>query len=70
MTMRPGSRWDLDHDEAAMTRSILFVPGDSPRKFERAAAGVRASDTVCVDLDDGAIVATQSLESRRVPGQG
>lgn len=33
-----------------MTRSILFVPGDSPRKFERAAAG--DSDALVLDLED------------------
>ncbi len=33
-----------------MTRSILFVPGDSPRKFERAAAG--DADALVLDLED------------------
>lgn len=33
-----------------MTRSILFVPGDSPRKFERAAAG--EADALVLDLED------------------
>jgi citrate lyase subunit beta/citryl-CoA lyase len=33
-----------------MTRSMLFVPADSPRKFERAAAG--AADALILDLED------------------
>jgi citrate lyase subunit beta/citryl-CoA lyase len=33
-----------------MTRSFLFVPGDSPRKFERAAAG--EPDALVLDLED------------------
>ena len=33
-----------------MTRSILFVPGDSPRKFELAAAG--EADALVLDLED------------------
>jgi len=33
-----------------MTRSILFVPGDSLRKFERAAAG--DADALVLDLED------------------
>jgi citrate lyase subunit beta/citryl-CoA lyase len=33
-----------------MTRSILFVPGDSLRKFERAAAG--NADALVLDLED------------------
>lgn len=33
--------------------------------YGAAAAGVRAIDTVCVDLDDDAIVASESLEARR-----
>lgn len=33
-----------------MTRSLLFVPGDSPRKFERAAAS--GADALILDLED------------------
>jgi len=33
-----------------MMRSLLFVPGDSPRKFERAAAG--EADALILDLED------------------
>ena len=33
-----------------MTRSLLFVPGDSPRKFERAVSG--AADGLVLDLED------------------
>jgi len=33
-----------------MTRSLLFVPGDSPRKFDRAAAG--DADALVLDLED------------------
>jgi citrate lyase subunit beta/citryl-CoA lyase len=33
--------------------------------FAAAAAGVRAIDTVCVDLDNDAIVASESMEARR-----
>ena len=33
-----------------MSRSFLFVPGDSPRKFERAAAG--EADALVLDLED------------------
>lgn len=36
-----------------MTRSILFVPGDSPRKFERAAAG--DADALVLDLEDSVV---------------
>lgn len=33
-----------------MTRALLFVPGDSPRKFERAAAS--AADALILDVED------------------
>lgn len=36
-----------------MTRSLLFVPGDSPRKFERAAAG--DADALVLDLEDSVL---------------
>lgn len=36
-----------------MTRSLLFVPGDSPRKFERAAAG--EADALVLDLEDSVV---------------
>ena len=36
-----------------MTRSVLFVPGDSPRKFERAAAG--EADALVLDLEDSVV---------------
>ncbi|MFT4278515.1 MAG: CoA ester lyase [Rhodopseudomonas sp.] len=42
-------------------RSMLFVPGDSPRKFEKAAQG--AADTLILDLEDS-IVPEKKDEAR------
>ncbi len=44
-----------------MTRSILFVPGDSQRKFERASAG--GADALVLDLEDS--VAPDAKEAAR-----
>lgn len=38
-----------------MIRSMLFVPGDSARKFEKAAAG--PADALIIDLEDSVVVA-------------
>lgn len=44
-----------------MSRSILFVPGDSPKKFERAMAG--DADGLILDLEDS-VAAERKVESR------
>ncbi|MGO3930648.1 HpcH/HpaI aldolase/citrate lyase family protein [Rhodopseudomonas pseudopalustris] len=42
-------------------RSMLFVPGDSPRKFEKASQG--AADALIIDLEDS-VVADRKDEAR------
>ncbi|MFT0878005.1 CoA ester lyase [Rhodopseudomonas sp. G2_2311] len=42
-------------------RSMLFVPGDSPRKFEKASQG--AADALIIDLEDS-VVAEKKDEAR------
>jgi citrate lyase subunit beta/citryl-CoA lyase len=46
-----------------MIRSLLFVPGDSPRKFEKASAG--AADALILDLEDS-VVAAKKPEARQL----
>lgn len=45
----------------AGSRSVLFVPGDSPRKIERARAS--AADVIVLDLEDG-VAPDQKNEAR------
>ncbi|WP_207539344.1 HpcH/HpaI aldolase/citrate lyase family protein [Sabulicella rubraurantiaca] len=47
-------------------RSFLFVPGDSPRKFEKAAAG--DADALILDLED-AVAADRKEEARRLTAE-
>lgn len=42
-------------------RSMLFVPGDSPRKFEKASEG--RADALIIDLEDS--VVTEKKEEAR-----
>ncbi|MGV7219221.1 aldolase/citrate lyase family protein, partial [Bradyrhizobium sp. UFLA05-112] len=44
-------------------RSMLFVPGDSPRKFEKASEG--KADALIIDLEDS-VVAEKKDEARRL----
>lgn len=44
-----------------MSRSLLFVPGDSPRKFDRALAG--DADGLILDLEDS-VAGERKVESR------
>ena len=46
-----------------MIRSLLFVPGDSPRKFEKASAGT--ADALILDLEDS-VVAAKKPEARQL----
>jgi citrate lyase subunit beta / citryl-CoA lyase len=65
-----------DAQKASLMRTMLFVPGDSPRKFEKASEG-RASaliidleDSVVFDKKDEARELTRTmLENRRGPQQ-
>jgi citrate lyase subunit beta / citryl-CoA lyase len=50
-----------DAQEAGLMRSMLFVPGDSPRKFEKASEG--KADAVILDLEDS-VVAEKKQEAR------
>src|SRR5690348_9499027 len=43
-------------------RSLLFAPGDSPRKLEK--AGLSASDLVIIDLED-AVAESAKPEARK-----
>jgi citrate lyase subunit beta/citryl-CoA lyase len=52
-----------DDDEVNLMRSMLFVPGDSPRKFEKASEG-RASALI-LDLEDSVAVEKKD-EARRL----
>jgi citrate lyase subunit beta / citryl-CoA lyase len=52
-----------DAQEAILMRSMLFVPGDSPRKFEKASEG-RASALI-IDLEDS-VVAGKKEEARKL----
>lgn len=49
-----------------MTRSLLFVPGDSLRKFERAAAS--SADALILDLEDS-VAPAQKLAARGIVRQ-
>ena len=42
-------------------RSMLFVPGDSPRKFEKASEG--KADALIIDLEDS-VVTEKKAEAR------
>ena len=47
-------------------RSILFVPGDSPRKFEKASQG--EADALIIDLEDS-VAAERKAEARQLTAQ-
>jgi hypothetical protein len=50
-----------DAQEAGLMRSMLFVPGDSPRKFEKASEG--NADALIIDLEDS-VVTDKKPEAR------
>jgi citrate lyase subunit beta/citryl-CoA lyase len=50
-----------DAQEAGLMRSMLFVPGDSPRKFEKASEG--KADALIIDLEDS-VVTDKKPEAR------
>src|SRR4051794_11482875 len=52
-----------DAQEAGLMRSMLFVPGDSPRKFEKASEG--NADALIIDLEDS-VVAEKKEEARKL----
>src|SRR5262249_4099728 len=51
-----------DAQEAGLMRSMLFVPGDSPRKFEQASQG--NADALIIDVED-CVVAEKKEEARK-----
>src|SRR4051795_9620584 len=53
----------IDAQEAGLMRSMLFVPGDSPRKFEKASAG--NADALIIDLEDS-VVTDKKPEAREL----
>jgi citrate lyase subunit beta/citryl-CoA lyase len=52
-----------DAQETGLMRSMLFVPGDSPRKFEKACEG--KADALILDLEDS-VVAEKKDEARKL----
>jgi citrate lyase subunit beta/citryl-CoA lyase len=52
-----------DAQEAGLMRSMLFVPGDSPRKFEKACEG--KADALILDLEDS-VVTEKKAEARKL----
>src|SRR5215475_1624931 len=65
-----------DAQKAGLMRTMLFVPGDSPRKFEKASEGkasaliIDLEDSVVFDKKDEARKLTRTmLENRRGPQQ-
>jgi citrate lyase subunit beta/citryl-CoA lyase len=50
-----------DAQEAGLMRSMLFVPGDSPRKFEKAAQG--NASALILDLEDSVVI-EKKIEAR------
>src|SRR5262245_60543520 len=52
-----------DAQGAGLMRSMLFVPGDSPRKFEEASEG--KADALILDLEDS-VVTERKEEARKL----
>lgn len=56
----------MSRSEAALPlrRTLLFVPGDRPERFEKAVAS--GADVVCIDLEDGVALANKEPARRNI----